>query len=53
MADRVDSIDEAIARALCEADGKDPDADWRRHPVSGASMDVVDDEPQEWRPRGG
>lgn len=44
-----ETMKERIARALCIADGKDPDADWRVEPSNGLTLDVIDDTPQNWR----
>lgn len=44
-----DSMIERVARALCAADGKDPDADWRRSDDNGPILDVIDDDPENWR----
>lgn len=42
-----DSKVETVARAICVADGKNPDADWR---VQGSSMLTVHDpNPELWR----
>lgn len=38
---------EAMARAMCKADGYDPDADWREG--DGVTMTFETDKPERWR----
>lgn len=40
---------ERVARALCVADGLDPDADWRRSDQSMLAVAIPEGEEQRWR----
>jgi hypothetical protein len=42
------SMVERVARAMCIADGHDPDADWRKQD-SGVMLSVADPTPEWWR----
>lgn len=43
----IDAKTEAVARAICEADGRDPNADWRAQ--GNVFLTVHDPHPELWR----